>query len=130
MPTYILLMTLTPEGRSAMLDNPDGLLVAEQSAETTATRVHGLYAVLGEYDFISILEAPDNESAARFSMELGATAGVQTKTLPAIPIGRLERALGDREPDIDIAGIVGPGVAGFGGGESGNGDGVEAGDDG
>ena len=77
MPAYILLLSLTPEGRHRMLDNPDRLLTAEQSIDIPRTQVHGLYAVLGEYDFVTILDAPDNESAARFSMELGVTAGVQ-----------------------------------------------------
>ena len=108
MPTYILLLSLTPEGRHRMLDNPDRLLLAEQSIDIPRTQVHGLYAVLGEYDFVTILDAPDNESAARFSMELGVSAGVQITTLPAIPIGRLEQALGERDPEMDIAGAPNP----------------------
>ena len=103
MPTYILLLSLTPEGRHRLLDNPDRILVAEQSIDIPQTQVHGLYAVLGEFDFVTILDAPDNESAARFSMELGVAAGVQITTLPAIPIGRLQQALGDRDPEMDIA---------------------------
>ena len=108
MPTYILLLSLTPEGRYRLLDNPDRLLIAEQEIQIPQTTVHGLYAVLGEYDFVSILDAPNNESAARFSMELGASAGVQITTLPAIPIGRLQQALGDRDPDVEIAGMTVP----------------------
>ena len=108
MPTYILLLSLTPEGRHRLLDNPDRILIAEESIDIPRTQVHGLYAVLGEYDFISILDAPDNESAARFSMELGVTGGVQITTLPAIPIGRLQQALGNRDPEVQIAGAPDP----------------------
>jgi uncharacterized protein with GYD domain len=109
MPTYILLLSLTPEGRHRLLDNPDRILVAEESIDIPQTQVHGLYAVLGEFDFVTILDAPDNESAARFSMELGVTAGVQITTLPAIPIGRLQQALGEREPEMGFAGTPSPG---------------------
>ena len=109
MPTYILLLSLTPEGRHRLLDNPDRILAAEQSIDIPQTQVHGLYAVLGEFDFVTILDAPDNESAARFSMELGVSAGVQITTLPAIPIGRLQQAIGDRDPEMDIAGAPSPG---------------------
>ena len=109
MPTYILLLSLTPEGRHRLLDNPDRILIAEESIDIPRTQVHGLYAVLGEFDFVTILDAPDNESAARFSMELGVTAGVQITTLPAIPIGRLQQALGDRDPEMDIAEAPSPG---------------------
>ncbi len=49
-----------------------------------------LYGVLGDYDFVTILEAPDNEAAARFSLELGAESGAHIQTLPAVPIGSFE----------------------------------------
>ena len=98
MPTYIMLLSLTPDGRQHMLANPDSLFTAGQDIEVPDTEVLGLYAVLGDYDFVSILSAPDNETAARFSMELGVVAGVQVTTLPAIPIGRLEEALGRDDP--------------------------------
>ena len=108
MPTYIMLLSLTPEGRRQMLTNPHSLLSAEREIQTRDTEVLGLYAVLGDYDFVSILEAPDNETAARFSMELGVNAGVQVVTLPAIPIGRLEEALGQNDPVSEHAGAGGP----------------------
>lgn len=92
MATYILLMTLTPAGREAMLANPETIRHVEASLDVPETQVLGLYAVLGEYDFIGILEASDNETAARFALALGVRANVRTVTLPAIPIGRLEGA--------------------------------------
>ena len=49
-------------------------------------RVLAQYAVLGEYDFINILEAPNNETIARVSIDLGARGTVQLTTMPAIPI--------------------------------------------
>ncbi len=109
MPTYITLLTLTPRGRRKLMENPDSLLAAEQAIDIPDTRIMGLYAVLGEYDFVSILSAPDNESAARFSMEIGVSAGVEVVTLPAIPIGRLEEALGHHGPDEEEMGSTPPG---------------------
>ncbi len=93
MPSYIMLFSLNPDGRRKMLANPDIMLVAQQSISIPDTQVLGLYAVLGEYDFVGIVEAPDNESAARFSMEMGANVDVQVTTLPTIPIGRFEWTL-------------------------------------
>lgn len=91
MATYILLLTLNPEGREKMLEDPDSLLRAENATEIDGVQCLGLYAVLGVFDFVSILEAPDNESAATFSLELGVRAGAHITTLPAIPVGLLHR---------------------------------------
>ena len=120
MSTYVLLMSLTTRGRRSILDNPDTILTAQDEIEIPQTQMLGLYAVLGEYDFMGIVEAPDNESAARFSMALGVAVGVRIRTLPAIPIGRLEPQEDVRAPEIDIAGVRAPfgnGGEGVGGGD-------------
>ena len=49
------------------------------------------------YDFVNILTAPDKESAARFSMELGVVAGVHVTTMAAIPVARLEDSLNQEQ---------------------------------
>ena len=51
------------------------------------------YAVLGEYDFVNILEAPDNETISRVSIELGARGTIQLITLAAISIDELAETL-------------------------------------
>ncbi len=91
MATYILLLTLNTEGRARMLEDPDSLRRAENETVVDGVQCLGLYAVLGDHDFVSILEAPDNEAAARFSLELGVKAGAHIATLPAVPVGLLER---------------------------------------
>ena len=91
MSTYILLLTLNADGREKMLEDPESLLRAENATEVSGVQCLGLYAVLGTFDFVSILEAPDNESAATFSLELGVRAGAHITTLPAIPVGLLQR---------------------------------------
>lgn len=94
MATYILLLTLDSDGREQMLDDPDSLRRAESAIELDDVQCLGLYAVLGDVDFVTILEAPDNEAAARFSLELGVRVGCHIATLPAVPVGLLE----DDEP--------------------------------
>ena len=88
--TYIQLLTLTPEGREKVLRIPESVLRAQDGVKISGIQVLGLYGVLGEYDFISMVEAPDNEAIARYSLELGVKASVSITTLPAIPIARLE----------------------------------------
>ncbi len=89
MATYILLMKMTQKGRRKMLADPESMLASAQGIDVPDTGVLGLYAVLGEYDFVGIVSAPGNEEVAQFSMNLGVRAGVHITTLPAIPIGRL-----------------------------------------
>ena len=101
---YVMLMSLTPEGRRDMLDNPDSFLSATRGIDAPEVDIIGMYAALGQYDFVCILSAPDNDRAARFSMELGVAAGVHTTTMPAIPIGRFEESLERDDPLAQITG--------------------------
>jgi uncharacterized protein with GYD domain len=91
--TYILLLVLSSEGREQMLRDPESLARVARDAEMEGVSWLGAYGVLGRYDFVSIISAPSNESAARYSMELGVRAGAHIETLPAVPIGQLEDEL-------------------------------------
>jgi uncharacterized protein with GYD domain len=86
MATYILLLTLDSEGREKMLSDPESLLRAEAAISIPGVQLLGLYGVLGDADFVTLVEAPDNDAMARFSLELGVNAGSHVTTLPAIPI--------------------------------------------
>ncbi len=86
MATYILLSTITEEGAETIKENPDRIKEVNQEVEALGVRVLSQYAVLGPYDFVTIVEAPDNETVARMSAELAARGTVKIMTLPAIPI--------------------------------------------
>jgi uncharacterized protein with GYD domain len=90
---YILLLTLDSGGRHKMVEDAHSLVRAAEAVEdeTEGASFLGFYGVLGQYDFVCILDAPDNEAAARFSLALGARAGASVETLPAVPIALLER---------------------------------------
>ena len=107
MPYYILTLILTPEGRENLLTDSESLHRVTSEAETEDTKVLGMYAVLGEYDFVGIVESPDNDDAARFSLELGVKVGAHIRTMPAIPIGRLKPSPQDGSPS-DLESEVAP----------------------
>lgn len=86
MATYIFLSTLTDEGRKTIKGRPDRILEVNKEIEAMGAKVIDQYAVLGAFDFISIVEAVDNETVARISVELGARGTVQITTLPALPV--------------------------------------------
>ncbi len=91
MAQYIVLLTLTTAGRERAVDDPQYIVKAASSISMPGVQCLGLYGVLGRFDFVTILDAPDNESAARFSLEMGVRAGASVETLPAVRIGLLGR---------------------------------------
>ena len=102
MPIYIQLLTLTLEGRAKMIEDPELLLRARDEIAVRGVEMLGQYGVLGDYDFVCIVEAPDNDAVARFSLELGVKAGAHIATLPAIPLGRFEAALREPSPKPEL----------------------------
>ncbi len=86
MATYIFLSRLTDEGRKTIKGRPERIQEVNKEIEAMGAKVVDQYAVLGSYDFISVVEAVDNETVARISVELGARGTVQITTLPAIPV--------------------------------------------
>ena len=88
MNTYILLSSLTAEGRKTIKEKPERIKEVNKEIEAFGAKVVSQYAVLGPYDFINVVEAPDNETISRISVELGARGTVQIMSLPAIPIDK------------------------------------------
>ena len=86
MATYIMLSTLTDEGRKTLKERPDRLNEVNKEVEAMGARVSGQYAVLGSYDFVNVIEAPSNEVMARIAVELGARGTISITTIPAISI--------------------------------------------
>ena len=86
MATYIFLSTLTDDGRKTIKARPERIQQVNREIEAMGAKVIDQYAVLGPYDFVSIVEAVDNEAVARISVELGARGTVQIMSLPAIPV--------------------------------------------
>jgi len=86
MPIYILLSTLTPEGRKTIKERPERIKEVNKEIEAFGAKVLQQYAVLGRCDFVNIVEAPDNDAIIRVSMELGSRGTVQIMSMPAKPI--------------------------------------------
>ena len=86
MATYIMLSTLTDEGRKTVKMRPERIKEVNKELEKMGVKVVAQYAVLGPYDFVNVVEAPDNETISKVSVELGSRGTVQLMTLVAIPI--------------------------------------------
>ncbi len=86
MATYILLGTLTDEGAAKLRTHPEWIQEVNKDLEGMGVKVLAQYAVLGPYDIVNIVEAPDNKSVVRVSAELTLRGSVKITTLPALPI--------------------------------------------
>jgi uncharacterized protein with GYD domain len=86
MPLYIMLSSLSETGRQVLRKLPGSIRKVNAEVGRMGVRVLAQYAVLGPYDFVTVLEAPDNETVSRISVELGARGSVQMMTMPAIPV--------------------------------------------
>ena len=94
MSVYVMLSTLSESGRKVLRGRPGWIRKVNADGRRLGARVVAQYAVLGPYDFVTIMEAPDNATISRVSVELGARGGVAGMTMATIPldefIGRLE----------------------------------------
>lgn len=98
MPTYAMLSTLGPDGWATLRENPDRLTQVNQEVEGEGLTIKTQYALLGEYDFLNIIEAPDEQTMARAAVMLAARGTLRTRTLQAIPIGEFIESLKKEKP--------------------------------
>jgi uncharacterized protein with GYD domain len=85
-PTYIMLTTLTPEGVQTVKNNPQRIKEVSKEIEQLGATVKAQWATLGHFDFVNVVEAPDEATIAKVSMELGSRGTAKYETLVAIPI--------------------------------------------
>lgn len=86
MPLYIMTTTLTDEGRKTVKANPYRIKEVNNEVEAMGVKILAQYVTLGQFDFINVLEAPDNETIARVATELGSRGTLQTNTLAALTL--------------------------------------------
>ena len=85
MPTYVMLTNLTAEGIRTLKNNPNRVGEVNKEVEQIGAKVLAQYATLGQYDFVTIVEAPDEQTMAKVSVELGSRGTMSSQTLAAIP---------------------------------------------
>ena len=93
MPTYVMLTNLTPEGVQTLKNNPNRVQEVNKEVEQLGVTVKHQWATLGQYDFITVIEAPDDATMAKVSVELGSRGTMSTQTLSALEAEELAKAL-------------------------------------
>ena len=90
---YIMLTTLTVEGRKTVKEAPWRIKEVNKEVEKMGAKILAQYAVLGPYDFINILEAPSHEVISRVAVELGSRGTVTTVTMAAMTVDDFARGV-------------------------------------
>ena len=86
MAIYIMLTTLTDEGKRTIKNNPQRIKEVNAEVEAMGAKILAQYAVLGPYDFVNIFDAPDNRTISKVAIELGSRGTLQTMTLAGMSI--------------------------------------------
>jgi len=89
MAIYVMLTTLTDEGRKTIKENPQRVKEVNKEVEAMGVKILAQYALLGPYDFVNILEAKDNKAISKVAIELGARGTLQTLTMAAMTLDEL-----------------------------------------
>lgn len=93
MPTYLMLTNLTAEGVRTLKNNPGRITEVNREVEQMGVKVLSQFATLGQYDFVTVVEAPDEQTMAKVSVELGSRGTMTSQTLAAIPAEDLAGSL-------------------------------------
>ena len=93
MPTYAMLTTLGPDGWETLRQKPDRIREVRSEVEALGLKVICQYALLGQYDFLNVIEAPDEQAMAKAAIMLAARGTMRTTTMQAIPVEELVETL-------------------------------------
>ena len=86
MAIYVMLTSLTDEGRKTVKEDPGRIKEVNKEVEGMGVKILAQYALLGQFDFVNILEAPGNEAMTKVAVVLGSRGTLHTMTLPAMTI--------------------------------------------
>jgi len=86
MAKFVMLTTLTDEGRKTITENPARIKEVNKEVESMGAKILAQYAVLGPYDFVNIVEAPNNEAVSKVAIALGSRGTLQTMTMAAMDV--------------------------------------------
>ncbi len=87
MPVYVMLTSLTDEGMKTLKHKPERIQeVDKEIMERFGVKLLAQYMVMGPYDFVNILEAPNNDTIVKLAVELGSRGTIRTLTMPAIEV--------------------------------------------
>jgi uncharacterized protein with GYD domain len=95
MPTYVMLSTIGPDGFVTLREHPQRLLEVNADVEAMGVKVLHQWALLGQWDFLNVIEAPDEATMAKVATTLAARGTLKTTTFTAVDVQEFIDKLGD-----------------------------------
>jgi uncharacterized protein with GYD domain len=93
LPIYVMLTTLGPDGWSTVREQPERIREVTREVEGMGVKVIAQFGLLGQWDFLNVIEAPDEATLARAAINLASRGTMRTMTLQAVEIGDLIESL-------------------------------------
>jgi uncharacterized protein with GYD domain len=93
MATYVMLTTVGPDGWARIREQPERINEVTTEVEAMGLKVVAQYALLGQWDFLNVIEAPDEATMARAAVALAARGTMRTTTLQALNVDELIASL-------------------------------------
>jgi uncharacterized protein with GYD domain len=94
-PKFVMLSTLGPDGSARLREDPGRIQEVTAEVEAMGVKVLEQFALLGQWDFLNIIDAPDVTTMAKVATSLAARGTLKTMTLPIVEIDALVAALSD-----------------------------------
>jgi uncharacterized protein with GYD domain len=91
MATYLVLSKYTQQGMAKIKESPARIDAARQLAQSMGAELKAWYLVMGRYDFVTLWDAPNDETMAKLLLSIGSLGNVTTETLRAIPEDEFRR---------------------------------------
>lgn len=88
-----MLTTLGPDGWETLREKPERILRVREEVEALGLKVVAQYALMGQYDFLNVIEAPDEQAMAKAAIMLAARGTMRTTTMQAISVEQLIETL-------------------------------------
>jgi uncharacterized protein with GYD domain len=93
MPTYVMLTTVGPDGWARIREQPERINEVTAEVEAMGLKVLAQYALLGQWDFLNVIESPDEATMARAAVALAARGTMRTTTMQAVSVDDLIETL-------------------------------------
>ncbi len=90
---YVVVSKLTDEGRKTIKKKPERIKEVNEEIENMGVKVVDQYALLGKYDFITILDAPDHMAVTKVVGDMGARGTIDTVTMAAMTVDEFMEAM-------------------------------------